>query len=626
MILTKKIKLETKGLKKIKHYIDLGYDISKSFIEVEVDDLIKGSSELVSVKCDFCSRLLETTYNKYNCSISIGNKYACSTICAKKKAKISNLEKYGVENVSQIESIKLKKEETTMKNYGVKHVLSSKIVKDIIKNNNLEKYGVENVSQIESIKLKKEETTMKNYGVINPFQSESIKEKSKVTNLERYGVENVMKSNHFIIKSKVTNLKRYGFDSYTKTDEYKEKYRNTNLEKYGVEYSFQSELVKDKIKLTCLEKYGVEYSLQSNLVKEKSKITNNKKYGVDKIQKSEDYRKINYGIAKNIFYIKYIDNQISIFNCDCEKNHTFEIHIDNYHHRNNSNISLCTVCYPIGEQTSFIEKDLLRFISTIYSGEIISSYRDGLEIDIYLPELKLGFEFNGLYWHSEKFKEKNYHLNKTNYFKEKGIRIIHIWEDDWIFKKDILESQIKNILKLNSDKVFARNCSIRIVDVSESKKFLDDNHIQGTVSSAIKIGLYYNDELVSVMTFDHFEGRKRMEEGGYNLNRFCNKLGFNIIGGTSKLLSYFIQEYKPKRIVSYADKDWSVGNLYYILGFENVSDNSPDYKYIVGDKRIHKSRYKKSRLNTDLTESKQMSKNGFLKIYDCGKLKFELKI
>jgi hypothetical protein len=153
-----------------------------------------------------------------------------------------------------------------------------------------------------------------------------------------------------------------------------------------------------------------------------------------------------------------------------------------------------------------------------------------LEIDIYLPELKLGFEFNGLYWHSNKFKEKNYHLNKTDWFKEKGIRIIHIWEDDWILRREIVESQIKNSIGLNTNRIFARKCYIKEVDVKIARKFLNENHIQGFVNSSNKLGLYYNEDLVSIMTFDNNEGRKKMELFGYNLNRFCNKKGINVIG------------------------------------------------------------------------------------------------
>ena len=327
----------------------------------------------------------------------------------------------------------------------------------------------------------------------------------------------------------------------------------------------------------------------------------------------------------DVNYLRYLDNGLSQFNCD--KGHSFNIYIDNYIKRKSENIPLCTVCNPIGNSKSIKEKDLFEYIKFIYSGEIIQSYRDKLEIDIYLPELKIGFEFNGLYWHSEKFKEKNYHLDKTNYFKSKDIRIIHIWEDDWAFQEDIVKSQISNLLG-KSEKIFARKCIIKLVDSKIARKFLDDNHIQGFVSSKIKIGLYHLDELVSLMTFDQSEGRKKMEEGGYNLSRFCNKLGYNIIGGASKLLSYFIKEYKPTRIISYADKDWSIGSLYYTLGFENVGRNGPDYKYIVDNKRVHKSRYKKSKLgiqDMSITEAQETKRLGINRIYDCGKIKFEYK-
>ena len=305
--------------------------------------------------------------------------------------------------------------------------------------------------------------------------------------------------------------------------------------------------------------------------------------------------------------------------------HICEINQLNYHGRIKNNTTLCTICNPIGDSKSIKEKNLFEYIKSVYNGRIIQSYRDGLEIDIYLPELKLGFEFNGLYWHSEKYKDKNYHLDKTNYFKEKGIRIIHIWEDDFDNKFDIIKSQILNLLG-KSEKVYARKCIIKEVSIKETRQFLDDNHIQGFVNSSVKIGLYHQDELVSIMTFDSFEGRKKMEDGSYNLSRFCNKLGYNVVGGASKLLSYFIKEYKVTRIVSYADKDWSIGNLYYTLGFNNILESKPDYKYIVDGKRVHKSRYKKSRLGiqgTSITEHQETKRLGIHRIYDCGKIKFE---
>jgi len=280
-----------------------------------------------------------------------------------------------------------------------------------------------------------------------------------------------------------------------------------------------------------------------------------------------------------------------------------------------------------------MEKELSKFINSIYDGKIIDSYRDGLEIDVYLPDLKLGFEFNGLYYHSSEFKEKNYHLNKTKHFGERGIRIIHIWEDDWKNRRDIVKSQITNLLGLTSNKIFARRCEVReISDSKLARKFLDENHIQGFVNSRKKVGLYYDDELVSIMTFDDNEGRKKMELGGWNLSRFCNKRDYNVIGSASKLLNYFIKKYSPKRVISYADKDWSIGDLYFKLGFISLGDLEVDYKYVVDGNRVHKSRFKKSRFEkmgydiSQKTEFQLIEDVNIIKIYNCGKIKFELKL
>jgi hypothetical protein len=454
--------------------------------------------------------------------------------------------------------------------------------------------------------------------------NKQLRENNKKTLLEKYGVDHYSKTKEYVEKVKKTSLERYGVDNFSKTDEYVEKSKKTYLEKYGVDSYTKTDEYKEKYRNTCVEKYGVDSYTKTKEFQDKFKKTNIERYGVDHLFKSDSYRSDNFNITNDVNYIKYLDG-FNIFRCDCGNEHYFEIKSDDYFGRIKANNKLCTICYPISNSSSIKETMLFNFISEKYNGCIENNYRDKYEIDIYLPELKLGFEFNGLYWHSNKFKDKNYHLDKTNYFKEKGIRIIHIYEDDWIYRQDILKSQIKNILKINSEKIFARKCIIKEVNINDCKQFLNDNHIQGKVNSVLKLGLYFEEELVSLMTFDHNEGRKKMEEGGYNLNRFCNKLNTNVIGGASKLLKYFERVYNPIRIVSYADKDWSIGDLYYKLGFENIGDNAPDYKYIVNNKRVHKSRYKKSKLNSTLTESQEMIKRDILKIYDCGKLKFEIK-
>lgn len=458
-----------------------------------------------------------------------------------------------------------------------------------IKESNILKWGVSSVAKLESSKIKSRKTNLEKYGVEFHTQSESVKQKIKKTNLDKLGVENPMQSSLVKEKQKETILNLFGVDNISKVNDIKEKKKEKYIENFGVDHPLKSEEIKEKVKLTNKLKWGDEY-----------------------ISRSESWRKLNYNISKDPNYINYIKDGISLFNCNYGLDHQFEISKDVYSKRKLYGVGLCTICNPIDDLKSIKEKELHNWIVNTYNGEIIQNYRDGkMEIDVYLPELKIGFEFNGLYWHSNIYKDSTFHINKTNFFKDKEIRLIHIWEDDWNNKQDIIKSQINNWLGLTKNKIHARECEIKILD--NVKDFLNMNHVQGTANSVLKLGLFYNNELVSVMTFDHFEGRKKMEEGGWNLNRFCNKIGFNIIGGSSKLLNYFVGKYKPKRIVSYADKDWSNGGLYYKLGFNLVSDTRPDYKYIIDGRRINKSRFRKSGL-LDIP-----------KIWDCGKLKFEIR-
>lgn len=579
MIISKTIIINKPTGKYFKYYKNLGYDVSKEKIEIDINHLSLGSKYKIEVKCNYCGVVKKIDYNSYNKSTNKRNLPYCCKKCGSIKHKEIFLENNGVENPFQLDSVKEKIKETC-----------------------LEKYGVDSFTKTDEYIEKSKKTSLENWGVENPSQSEEIKEKKKETLKKNYGVESPLKS-----------------------EEIKNKLKKTNLDKYGVEYIFQNINIRENIKRKNLEKFGVEYHTMTEKWKSKMKSVYFDKYGSHPT-KNETFREENHKLANDVNYIKYIGNSISLFKCDRDKEHEFEILYDNYKSRKLNKSPLCTVCNPIGDSQSIKEKEFYNFINSIYNGDIIQSYRDGLEIDVYLPDLNLGFEFNGLYWHSEECKDKFYHINKTKHFKERVIRIIHIWEDDWDNKRPILESQIKNWLGLTPNKVFARKCEV--IEIEDSKivsKFLEENHIQGRVGSNLKLGLYYNDELVSLMTFDHYEGRNKMNKNEWNINRFCNKLNHNIIGGASKLFKHFIKNYEVKRVISYSDSDWSLGFLYEKLGFEKINEGNPDYKYILNGSRIHKSKFRKSRLDTNLSESVYMKKSQIYKIWDCGKIKFEKK-
>ena len=600
MIITKSVEVKISKIN-IDYFLCYYKDIElKDIIQVDPNNLQKSSSIKIDVSCNVCGVVRNIRYQAYRKNINSCEEYPIYTCdkCSHIKIKSFNRKKWGVDYFSQTDEYNDKFKSTMMKRYGVEHALQSEELKDKVKKTNLEKFGFINPfmdsERIRGIFNEK-------YGVDHPSQVEEFRDKINNTNMERYGVESPLESKVIRDKIKKTNLERYNNENIGSVDVFRLKRKNTNLERYGVESPLESKEIRDKIKKTNLERYGVENPIISDQVRS------------------------NTIIGKDPNYIKYLGENISLFKCD--NGHEFGINIDNYHGRSKQNLPLRTICYPISNSRSIKEDGLLKFISLVYSGEIIQSYRDGLEIDIYLPELKIGFEFNGLYWHSAEYKEKNYHLKKTNFFRERGIRVIHIWEDDWSLKNDIIKSQISNWIGNSEKKIYARKCKvIEIKDTSIIKSFLNVNHIQGYVHSIKRYGLFYKGELVSLMTFDKLEGRKKMSEGEWNLNRFCNKLNISVIGGASKIFNHFINDVLPSRIISYADVDWSVGNLYHKLGFNKISESNPDYKYLVDNKRAHKSRYKKSRLDTDLSESAFMKENGIHKIYDCGKLKFELII
>jgi len=280
---------------------------------------------------------------------------------------------------------------------------------------------------------------------------------------------------------------------------------------------------------------------------------------------------------------------------------------------------------------SIKEHELFNFIKSIYDKEIILSYRKlKYELDIYIPNLNLAFEFNGIYWHSDLYKDKYYHNNKWKKCNDKGIQLITIWEDNWNYKQDIIKSMIKNALKLTENRIYARNCVIKEISYKESNYFLESNHLQGSCKSKINLGLFYHEELISIMTFGKRRmilGSKSENENEYELLRFCNKLNTSVVGGASKLLSYFEKKYIPQKIISYVNLDIGNGQLYKNLNFK--TDNKPTISYWwVDDVRHHRSNFMKHKLvkegyDRNKTEDEIMKNRGFRKIWNTGNIKYE---
>jgi len=284
------------------------------------------------------------------------------------------------------------------------------------------------------------------------------------------------------------------------------------------------------------------------------------------------------------------------------------------------------------------ELELLEYIKTQYKGEIQESVRGLIkkcEVDIFLPQLKLAIEYNGLYWHSEKCgRLKDYHIDKTQKCKEKDIRLIHIFSDEWLNKKEIVKSKLSSILGINNEKIFARKCQIFHITPKEKNEFLNKYHIQGEDRSKIKLGIFYQKELVGVMTFSNPRlclGAKAKNQDVYELSRFSTSL--QIIGGASKMLSYFKKEYSPKEIYSYSDNRWTdpEDNMYLKIGFTHNRTSTPGYSYtkdyLIRHHRYNFNKFKLKNMGCDVknyTEKEIMEGLGYTRVWDCGSTKYSI--
>lgn len=530
-------------------------------------------------------------------SVTRGYRIYCSKSCSNNDPELIDqknenfkknfLEAWGVENPMQSEHFR-EKFFQKIKNLDYKSITEKN--KQIF----LEKWGVDNPSKLDWVKEKKAKTTMENWNVENPFQSEKIKEKIIQTNLEKWGVEHNSQIEEIAKKKIETNLKRYGVENPNQSPEIREKSKKVWLEKWGVDHPRKSEEINNKIKKKTIDAHNESFE----------------------------------SIGSPIRVIDITD----MFVVHCQKCfETSSIHKTTFAVRKRFDEIVCTNCNPLTANNSANEIALFEFISSLYSGEIIQNIKiEKKEIDIYLPELKLGFEFNGIYWHSSKFKDRNFHQMKEKHFDNLGIRLFQIWEDDWRYKKEIIKSMIKHRLGLSDKKIGARKCQVKMIeDNSIIRNFLEENHIQGFVGSKYKVGLFFENELVSLMTFGELRKSlgQKSQEGHWELLRFCNKLGYNIVGSASKLFKIFIENESPKQIISYSKNDYSSGDIYKILNFEYAGETSQNYYYVVGGKRINRFNFRKDKLikegfDPNLSEEKIMQSRGFFKIWDSGNKKW----
>ena len=418
----------------------------------------------------------------------------------------------------------------------------------------------------DAINRKRAETTLKKYGVPHISHLNEVREKKKQALLEHYGVDNPSKSKEIQAKKRDIFIKKYGVDSPMKSDIIKQRFKDNYNKKYGVDNPFQLDVVKDKIKDTNRKNLGVDYPTQCQEVRDKVRNTFMERYGVPYyFMLTKEWQEANDSKPNRDFAELLDSNNITYereFRCG---KYSYDFKVGNV---------------------------LIEINTTATHNTQFSPYGDKC------------------------VKDKYYHRDKSRLAKDNGYNVIHVF--DWDDKIKII-----NLLK-HRDTVYARNCGVRLVDTLECNQYLMTYHLQGKCNNQIiRLGLYYNNQLVSLMTFGVARYNKKYE---YELLRYC--ASHNVVGGAEKLFKYFVNNYKPNSIVSYCDTSKFSGKVYDILGFKLDTINSPschwysvkDDKHITdnllrmqGYDRLFKENHGKGTSNEELILAR-----GYLPVYDCG--------
>lgn len=412
---------------------------------------------------------------------------------------------------------------------------------------NIERYGTEYVTQNKTVQEKRKNTCAQKYGVDCSFKASIVKDKIKNTINTRYknGFADVTITN----KRRKTKLERYGSSTYNNTT----KAKQTNLERYGVEHVLQDPKLIQKAKDTVQQNRD-SFCMHNDCTRLQDLI---KTYGTGFVQ---------FGLVDLITYKrdKYVrNNDICI--------------IEDYVARLKQN------------KSSNKEVELYNYITSIYSGTIIQNDRtilSGKELDIYIPDLKLAIEFNGNYWHSSACLPKYSHFDKSIQCEQLGIRLVHIYEYEWM--NIVSQNKIKlylNILLKNSNaisKIYARDCEVRLISNKEAKLFNETTHLQGHRNAKVTYGLFYDGKLVQLMSFSNTKYNRNLKnDNEWEIIRGCPGSNNIVVGGVSKLFKHFVYDYKPTKVFSYCDFNKFDGRSYEAIGMKFIGHTGPDKTWLV---------------------------------------------
>lgn len=388
-------------------------------------------------------------------------------------------------------------------------------------------------------------------------------------------------------------MRKYGVKHALQISESKEKLINTNRERFNSDYYMGTPSFKQKSIETNLKKYGYEWSTQSPEVKAKHDAANYEKYGVKDAKQrfcSDELK-------------TYLNDREKSVNFLCENSFTF-FDLCRYFSQDRES-QLWSWLYRFNlfdylkhSPKSFGEQELAEFLEPFGFTQLTTRklLGNGQEIDIYNPDLKIGVEYNGTYYHCDKcIADKNYHLNKSRLAEDKGIRLIHVYEYEW--QDPNIRPKLESLLRIASNKVnskiYARNCGIREISNKEAKVFNDMHHLQNHRNAQVTYGLFYNDELVQLMSFSKTKYNRNLKtDNSWEIIRGCPGSNNIVVGGVSKLFKHFIKMHNPSSIFSYCDFNKFDGKGYEAIGMKFIGYTGPDKKWIIERKVVNRKPHK----------------------------------
>lgn len=384
----------------------------------------------------------------------------------------------------------------------------------------------------------------------------------------------------------------------------REKYYQKMEEKYGERYTSRNSTIKEKIQQTMMSRYGVKSYTQTRDIIEKSKT--NKQESVQHALNLVDNVEwlIDQNRKKSLLQIAGETNVSPSFLQKRYAKHGIEV---KQHYQSQQ------------------EKEVQQFLRELNIETQTRVKRFGPEIDIFLPEFNLGIEIDGTFWHSElNGKHRNYHKEKTDMLEKHKVRLIHVFDTEWVLKTDIVRSRITSLLGKNTTKIYARECDIVEISSKQRKLFFQNTHIQGDVPASKTYGLVHKGNVICMMSF----GSSRYSKHDYELLRFSCQLNTTVVGGASKLFKHFVKKQDPASVISYSDKRYNTGKVYKNLGFSYSHTSSPNYWYFHRNRPYElfsRTKFQKHKLVKilsdyvpEISEWENMKRNQYDRIWDCG--------